>query len=195
MVALTLLVQPIQQHGNEPAEMRHDEFNVGVAIRDLLGNHVQDKGRILERRADRGTETIIVDEGRADAGSRRMDEENRAAPVHLGIDRLEFGLGDRTVEADDVHIDADAPQLIEPAFHLAECHVDMRQRQHDIGSDPLGMTVRQLGVAVVEHAHGSDALGLVRQIGGPVWRQHLLLDASDISSSRPLISSAESETG
>jgi len=139
MVALPLLVEPIQQHGNEPAEMRHDEFNVGVAIRDLLGNHVQDKGRILERRADRGTETIIVDEGRADAGSRRMDKQDGAAPVHLGVDRLELAFGDRPVQADDVHIDADAVQLIEPAFHFTQCGVNMRQRQHHVRSNPLGI--------------------------------------------------------
>ena len=38
--------------------------------------------------------------------------------MHLGIDRLELGLGDRAIEADDVHIDADAAELVEAALHL-----------------------------------------------------------------------------
>jgi hypothetical protein len=32
--------------------MRHNEFDVGITMRDLLGDHVQDKGRVLEPSAN-----------------------------------------------------------------------------------------------------------------------------------------------
>jgi hypothetical protein len=113
---------------------------------------------------------VIDDEGRTDPGAGRMNEKDHAAPVHLFVDRLELGLGDRAIEADDVHVDPDAAQLIETALHLFECGVDMRQRQHDIGRDALRVAVRQFGIAVVQHADRCDALRLVRQVRRMVRR-------------------------
>ena len=129
---LALFVEAVEQHRDGAAQMRHDEFDVRVAVRDLLGDHVQHKGRVLQRGADRSPEIVIDDERRADPGSGRMDEQDRAAPVHLGIDRLELGLGDRAVEADDVHVDADAAELVEAALHLFQRGVDMRQWEHHV---------------------------------------------------------------
>src|SRR5207302_3779413 len=127
--------------------MRHDEFDVRVTVRDLLGDHVQYESRVLERGADRSAVAVIDNERRANAGARWMYEENSAAAVHLGIDRLELGFGDGPVEADDVHVDADAAQLVEPALHFLQRGVDMWQWQHHIRSDPLRIPVRQIGVA------------------------------------------------
>ena len=114
-----------------------------------------------------------------------MDEQDRAAPVHLRIDRLELGLGDRAVEADDVHVDADAAQLVKAALHLLQCGVDMRQRQHHVGGDALRVAVRQIGVAVVQHLDRFDAFRLVRQIGRMVRRQHLLFDPGRVHQLEP----------
>ena len=47
-------------------------------------------------------------------------EQDCAAPVHLGIDRFELRLGDRAAEAGDVHVHANAAELIETALHLAQ---------------------------------------------------------------------------
>jgi hypothetical protein len=52
--------------------MRHDELDVGIAVRNLPGDQVEDKGRVLERGADRGGVFVVVDEWRADAGDRRV---------------------------------------------------------------------------------------------------------------------------
>ena len=93
-LALSLLVEAVEQHRDWAAQMRHDEFDIRVAVWDLLGDHVQDKGCVFERGADRRTPAVVDDEGRADPGSRRVHEEHRAATVHLSIDRLELGLGD-----------------------------------------------------------------------------------------------------
>jgi hypothetical protein len=41
-----------------------------------------------------------------------------------------------------VHVDADAAQLIETALHLLQRGIDMRQWQHDVGSDPLRVAMR-----------------------------------------------------
>ena len=174
--ALPLLVEAVEQHRNGSAQMRHDELDVRIAVGDLLGDHVQDESRVLERGADRRAPFVIDDERRADPAPRRMHEEDGAAPVHLGIERLELGLGDRPVETGDVHVDADAAELVEPALHLLQRRVDVRQGQHDVRRDPLRIAVRKVGIAVVEHLDGFDALGLVRQVGRVVRRQHLLLD-------------------
>jgi hypothetical protein len=137
---------------------------------------MQHKARILERGADRRGEFVIVDKRRADAVGRRMNKEDRAAPVQFGVDRLELGLGDRAVEAGDVHVDADTAELIETALHLLEARVDMRQRQHHVGRDAIGMAMRQLGVAVIEQVDRLHAFRLVRQIGRAMRRQHLAFD-------------------
>jgi hypothetical protein len=85
----------------------------------MLGyDHVQDKGCVFERGADRRAPAVVDDEWRADPRAGRMHEQYRTAPVHLGIDRLELGLGDRAAEANDVHIDTNAAQLVETALHL-----------------------------------------------------------------------------
>ena len=87
-----------------------------------------------------------------------MHEQDRTAPVHLGIDRLELGLGDRASEARDVHVDPDAPKLIEPSLHLAQRRVDMRQRQHDVGRDPPRVALRQFGITIVQQMQRLHAL-------------------------------------
>src|SRR5205085_5546734 len=92
---LPLLVEPVEQHRYRPAEMRHDELDIGIAVRDLLGDHVQNEGRVLERGADRRAVVVIDNEVRADPRSGRVHKQYRAAPVHLGVDRLELGFGDR----------------------------------------------------------------------------------------------------
>jgi hypothetical protein len=51
------------------------------------------------------------------AEHRGMHEQNRAAPVHLGIDRLELRLGDRPPEARDVHVDPAAAEFVQPTRH------------------------------------------------------------------------------
>jgi len=106
--------------------MRHDEFDVRVAVRDLLGDHVQHKARVFQRSADRRGELVVVDERRADAVGRRMHEQDRAAPVQLGIDRLELRFGDRAGEARDVHVDPDAAKLVEAALHLIDAGEERR---------------------------------------------------------------------
>ena len=58
-LALTLLVEAVQQHRNRPAQMRDNEFDVRIAVRDLFGDHMQDERRILERSPDRGAKTIL----------------------------------------------------------------------------------------------------------------------------------------
>src|SRR5271163_1291377 len=145
--------------------MRDDKADLRIAVWDLFGDHVQHKGRVLERGADRGTKAVFGDERRADAGAGRMDEQDRTAPVHLRVDRLELGFGDRPVQADDVHVDADTAQLVEPTLHLAQGRVYMRQRQHHIRGDALWIAMRQIRVTVVQHLYRFDALRLVRQIG------------------------------
>ena len=106
----------------------------------------------------------------------RVHEQHGAAPVHLGVERLELGLGDRAAEADDVHVDADAAQLVEAALHLLQRRVDMRQGQHHVGADPVGVAVRELGIGVVQHLDRGHAFRLVRQIGRMVRRQDLPAD-------------------
>jgi hypothetical protein len=106
-----------------------------------------------------------------------MHEQHGAAPVHLGIERLELGLGDRAPEADDVHVDPDAAELVEAALHLLQRRVDVRQRQHHVGTYAIGEAMRELGIGVVQHLDRSDAFRLVRQIGRMVRRQHLAADA------------------
>ena len=61
--ALALLVEAVQQHRHRAAEMRHDEFDVRITVRDLLGDHVQYKGRVFERGSDRRAPAVIDDEG------------------------------------------------------------------------------------------------------------------------------------
>ena len=156
--------------------MRHNEFDVRIAVRDLLGDHMQYKGRVLERGADGPPVVVVNDKRRADSRSCRVHEQHGTAPVHLGVDRLELGFGDRATETDDVHVDADAAQLIEAALHLLQCGVDMGQWQHHIGGDALRVAVRQVSIAVVEHLHRFNALPLVGEVRRMVRRQDLLLD-------------------
>ena len=63
----------------------------------------------------------------------------------------------------------------------------MRQRQHHIGGDALRIAVCEVGVAVVEHLHRFDAFGLVREVGGVVWRQDLLFDPRLIHQPEPAL--------
>jgi hypothetical protein len=58
--------------------MRHDEFDVRIAVRDLPGNHVQYKDRVFERGADGGAKPVFGDDRRADAGIGRVHEQDRA---------------------------------------------------------------------------------------------------------------------
>src|SRR6266404_1178717 len=97
-----------------------------------------------------------------------------------------------TVQARDMHVDPDAAELIEATLHLPQCGVDMRQWQHDVGGNligiavrRIGIAVRRIGIAVVQHADGSDTLRLLRQIGRAVRRQDLLLDAGGIHQFEP----------
>ena len=62
-LALALLVEAIQEHRDRPAQMRHDEFDVRIAVRDLLGDHVQYEGRVLERGTDGPPIVVVNDKG------------------------------------------------------------------------------------------------------------------------------------
>ena len=117
---LTLFVEAVHQHRDRTAEMRHDELDVRIAVGDLLGDHMQHEGRILERGADRTAVVVIDDERGADGAASRVHEQDGAAPVHLGIERFELGLGDRAAETHDIHVDADAAKLVEAALHLLQ---------------------------------------------------------------------------
>jgi hypothetical protein len=52
---------------------------------------------------------------------------------------------------DDIHVDTDGAQLIEAALHLLEQGIGMRQRQHQLGTDAVGIAIRELGIGVVQH--------------------------------------------
>ena len=146
---------------------------------------MKDKRRVFERGPNRACVAVTGDERRADAGAGGMHEQDGAAPVHLGVDRLELGFGDRAIETNDVHVDANAAQLVKAALHLLQGGVDMGQRQHDVGGDALRIAVGEVGVAVVQHLHRVHAFGLVRQIGRVVRRQYLLFDAGRIHQLEP----------
>ena len=60
-IGLALFVEAIEQHRDRAAEMRHDEFDVRIAVGDLLGDHVQYKSGVLERGADRRAIAVIDD--------------------------------------------------------------------------------------------------------------------------------------
>src|SRR4030095_16583583 len=84
-LARGLIVEPLEQHGDDATDMRNDIFNVRVALWHAPGDQVQDKGDVLERGADGNREAIVVDHGRADAVLDRVIVEEDATPVHLVV--------------------------------------------------------------------------------------------------------------
>jgi hypothetical protein len=75
--------------------------------------------------------------------------------------------------------------LVEPAFHLAQRRVDVRQRQHDIRGDPPGIAPRQVRIAVVQQMQRVDAFCFVRQVWRAVRREDLCLDAGGLHQLQP----------
>ncbi len=152
----------------------------GIAMWNLLRDHVRHEHRVLDRVADRRAEPPVVDHRRAHPCHGRMHEQDGAAAVHLGVKRLELGFRHRAAEAGDVHVHADAAQFVQPARHLAQRCVDVRQGQRDVGGDAVRVARRQLGVAVVQQVDRRDALGFVRQVGLAVRREDLPLNPGGV---------------
>ena len=115
-----MVVQPLEQHRERPAEVRDDVGDVREAVRDPLRDQVQRDHRILHRGADRRAETVVDDRGRTNAVAARMVEDDPAATVHLLVDRQELVLCDRAIEDGDVQVDADHPEFVHPALEFPQ---------------------------------------------------------------------------
>ena len=129
-----------------------------IALRHAAGDQVQDDGAVLERGADRHREPVIVDHGRADAVLDRVIVQHRPAPVHLLVEWLELRLRGGAVEAGARHRHAEHAELVQPALHLAQGGVDVRQGQRHHGREPARELRGQLGIAVVDEARRRDGI-------------------------------------
>ena len=149
MLRWNLVVQSPQQHGCRSAEVRHDVLDVWKAVRNPTRDELHDECAILHRSADCPAHLVIVDQGRAQAVEGRVIEQNRPAPVHLRVQRLELFFGARAVEHGQAHADPGHAKVVQPALDLPQGGVDMRQRQRHVCSEAIGIPMRELGEAVI----------------------------------------------
>ncbi len=123
-----LIVDSIEQRRDRSAKMRDNDLDVGVAMRNLADDHVQHHQRVFQGRAHRSRQIEIVEQRRAQTVDHRMEAQNRAAPVHFIVNRVELLFGHRPVQDRATGVDPGETELVQSAFHLAQRRIHMRHR-------------------------------------------------------------------
>ena len=177
MLARCLVVEALEQHRDDAAQVGNDVLDVREALRQAAGDQVQHDRGVLERGADGDREAVVVDHRRADAVLNGVVVQHGPAPVHLLVEGLELRLRGGAIEAGAGHRHAEHAELVEPALHLAQRGVDVGQGQRHHRVEAAGMLPSEIGVAVVDEPRRRDGVGLLLGIGRARGRrQHLQLD-------------------
>ena len=75
----------LQQHGDRPTQVRHDERDIRITGRESARDQVQRHQRVLERRTDRTAQPEVVHQRRQGAVASRMKQHHRVAPIELFV--------------------------------------------------------------------------------------------------------------
>src|SRR5260370_41133293 len=71
-----LIIQSMEEHWDQTAEVRHDDPDVGVTMRDAGDDHMKRDNGVFHRRTHRAREIEIIEQWRTQAIYDRVKEQD-----------------------------------------------------------------------------------------------------------------------
>ncbi len=176
MLPLGNVVQALVDHRQHSAEVRVDDFQLRIFLRNARFDQMHDRNRVFHRRTDDPAQVERDHERRIDSVARRMDVQHRAAPVQLFKKWSEGRIGRGMIRGKRGHRRADKFQLVERALEFLERFVDMRQGHGREGLEFFRPAAHGLRVQVVGFSrgiHGVLFVFKVRRLRANVENLHL----------------------